>query len=64
MHNKTVLKAVSLILSLTIFLSVFTIAASADETEVSDPGSRIAEIAKSQIGYRESYNKKGQEVTK
>ncbi len=64
MHNKTVLKAVSLILSLTIFLSVFTIAASADETEVSDPGSRIAEIAKSQIGYRESYNKRGQEVTK
>ena len=61
MQSKSILKVVSIILSLTLFLSVFSTAAAAVETEEVDYATKIADIAYSQKGYSEKggYTKYG-----
>lgn len=61
MQSKSILKVVSVLLSLTLFLSVFSATASADETEEIDYATKITQLAYSQKGYSESggYTKYG-----
>ncbi len=61
MQQKSILKVISILLSLTLFLSVFSATASADETDEIDYATKITELAYSQKGYSEigGYTKYG-----
>lgn len=62
MQNSKILKAVSVLLTITLFLSVFTFSVSADDTEEKiDYAAKVANMAYSQRGYSEigGYTKYG-----